>query len=650
MKQYKIRYFPVMILFVTVFLVFPLLIVMYQHVFANTGSVVITSPQNDQYLNNPAPDIRGLAEPSVNVSVYMDNVWYGNTTSDSNGDWTMNTVYAIPDGTYSAYAVADTQNGPDQSATVTFTIDTVPPTVTIDQSVNGYINKPLFTGTTEPGLSVTVEVYGDKKVVTADSSGNWSCLFDGLPEGTYDVDASAVDRAGNIGTAAPQTFILDMTRPQILPGLFPAEDMTRVDVSVYPRVYMVENSILDSALLQNALILKDSSGNAVSGRVNSFVYDTVYKQVTNSYYNSVYNRVYSFDSTVANYYYQMEFVPAAGTALTNGQTYTAIVDPQLTDLAGNYVYSRQWSFTTVSGDLSKSVHGDYVNRVNACSKCHDTHKSDSPELIRPDDNSSMDEYCNACHDGTSAPPVKWPFDGSKHDFQVSIDGTTETSSCTGCHDPHLDWSPDNPNMLQDYYYYKHTNVNNDPPHDSSEQQICENCHMPNVKNDSRTTKNVYKYDKTNTTKGTAADYSLCLRCHQAGYTVNGAVYNAPDIAQYYSDTSPSLHKISPAPDGSPINGFFACSDCHETHGSANLYQLKQTLGLRNAQTFTSSGTVWDAANERAFCTSCHNNSTELYGMVAALDGSIDGHQSGDARGCSECHGGAFIAAAHAPTK
>ncbi|MHB1167327.1 MAG: cytochrome c3 family protein, partial [Carboxydocellales bacterium] len=197
--------------------------------------------------------------------------------------------------------------------------------------------------------------------------------------------------------------------------------------------------------------------------------------------------------------------------------------------------------------------------------------------------------------------------------------------------------PDNPNMLKDYYYYDHQDPTNPYLPNSSEEQLCETCHYGAIKIDSRVSYVQYQYKKWSTTTGLANDYSLCLRCHNG----KGVV----DIAAYYN--APSRHSLKAA-DGSRLNGNIACADCHYTHGSPNLKMLKERLGHNKTQSFQPAGRVWDAATERLFCTRCHNNSTELYGITTNFNFEIPGHEVTSTEFCNKCHGGSPIVAAHGP--
>lgn len=585
---------------------------------AATPSVTITGPRDGEALNTVSPGITGQAEAKVTVDVYIDNTWQGSTTADTGGGWTVN-VNSLTEGTHSLFAAAtDSLGNVGTSSTVNFEIDVTPPTVTITNPPNSsYYNLPSVEGRTEPGLPVTVHVYGKQATVTADVSGYWLFYDETLQEGNHSVYATAVDKAGNSGISATHSYILDMTRPVVLPSLFPPDDMNQVSLDVAAKVYIVDKSPLEAPNFDEVIILREI-GSSVTGAVYGTVYSTVYSEV------------------YGNPYYEITFKPS--NILKPHTKYSVTVNPLLADAAKNPVYPRTWTFTTMSDSLTVNPHGNYSNNVNICRNCHYPHRGKDPKLGLGDpDPQQVDNYCNACHDGTAAPIPGFWTSQFKHNFQVSIDGKTGISACAGCHNPHLTWTEENPNLIQDYYYYDHNDPTNPYLPDSSEVALCENCHYSNIKDDQRVLYERYQFKKWHSSTGVYKDYNLCLRCHDGS--------NAVNIAVYYNGLS--RHMVT-ALDGSPLNGHLPCAECHNTHGSDNIKFLKSQLGHNKGKSFHAPVTQWDVATERAFCTACHNNNTELYGSVVGFVYETPGHEPASTEYCNTCHGGSPLAAAHAP--
>ena len=353
------------------------------------------------------------------------------------------------------------------------------------------------------------------------------------------------------------------------------------------------------------------------------------------------------------------------------KSFIASLNPNfIGDPAINKIYNKSFKFTTKtnadwedfddnSRQTSSNPHGHYTLNTNMCSTCHSTHKGSTDTLeVKPSDDATQN-YCMACHDGTINAPAIENRDSKNH-HTAGVD-KTQQASCTTCHNPHLDWSEDNPNLLKDHYVYKHKNADLNQRGLTSLKvdsidTSCINCHEENTALDtaSNTNKSIFdttafkdgyyeqlKYKKSLTASGSMDDYSLCLSCHT-------------DIKKYYKDGVTTQHSIT-AQDGSKLQGFLPCAECHETHGSNNSFLLKSTFGHDNPTggfTFTGDIKDWDVNTERQFCMKCHNGSTSLYGVTAKLP-SPEYHPSQTAA-CSLCHGTGglnrdrILSAAHGP--
>lgn len=616
-KQFTLRFFLLI-----VFTGFTMLLisspVIKNYIALAAGSLFIDAPVPDQALNSSAVVVNGRSDVNSTVYVFVDNALDGITAAAEYGSWSF-TTGPLAEGQHSVYAaITGTEGETIISDTVNFDIDLTPPQVNIAApGENAYVNLPLIKGITEPLAQVTVVVYGRANTVTADLLGNWSFFDPGLPEGSHTVTVSAVDRAGNQGEALNRLFTLDITRPVTIPDLFSGDYMTTVPVDIAPYIWILEQSPIDPALLETAVSMteynSDTSQNNVPGAVSTFVYTDVYGEN----------------------YYGLRFVPES--PLSQSTRYVVEVNSFVYDAAGNFIIPRSWTFTTVGDVYSDNPHGNYIDNVNTCANCHAPHNAASPKLVQPlNSESSLDNYCNACHDGTVAPPVNNWSRPNIHNAQASMDGVSGTSSCASCHNPHLSWEPENPNLLQDYYRFEHNDPTNPYLPDSSEDKLCESCHTGAIKDDPQVSYVTYQYKNRNTATGVPDDYNLCLRCHDGGQAVN--------IAVYYS--GPSGHLLTPL-DAGPMTGYMPCADCHETHGSDNPKLLRNKLGHNYGLTFSAGGS-WDSAAERRFCLSCHNGLTELYGITVGLNKEVLGHEDTNTTTCGQCHGGSSSAAAHAP--
>jgi hypothetical protein len=322
--------------------------------------------------------------------------------------------------------------------------------------------------------------------------------------------------------------------------------------------------------------------------------------------------------------YIITFTPSA--QLDPSTTYYVYVNPTITNDLGQRIFPRFFKFTTTNVYHIGDIHGNYANNTNACAYCHSTHNGESPTLEGGEYGATEDNFCMVCHDGTNGSPMPDKYNNTnKHNQHAAADGKN-SESCTSCHNPHAAWTAENPARLQ------------------------------SIQGTGASHFQTLTYKKAGTATGKVEDFTLCLNCHDGE--------KASNIKQYYEDESllaESGHNIIAA-DGSALNGQFACADCHETHGSNNMMLLREELGnvkVSDIDKYKTTGTAWDAVNERKFCLKCHNNTTEVYGKTGifkdknAEDKPILGHQSADLQSCSTCHGGAaksYIEAAHSPKK
>ncbi|MEW9052376.1 MAG: Ig-like domain-containing protein [Neobacillus sp.] len=720
-------------------------------------NLTIDSPITNSVLEQTTIKISGTAQnflSDVSVMIISGSKQFG-PVGVKDGTWSIE-VDLQTVGTHSFYAVASDSDGtPFNSNVIQVTIvtptDTTPPEVTFVLPVEGAITKyPSIEVTTEPFSRVEFcinctelngLVTGDWKSIPANSDGKWILTDTGLLDGKHTIYARAIDAAGNVGPYQKRTFTLDKTRPIVSPNVYPKQDMTQVPVGVDTKikVTVIDSTSIKLSEINKSIIVSSSNGSPVSGKIE---YDNNTKLLT--------------------------FTPEKEWAYST--KYHVMVSPLgLIDEAGNNAFPRLWSFTTetrpgVVVDNKKqysltyngenfhreSPHAIYASNVNTCANCHSTHVAGSPNLLnqsngaepQPNNNLYVDDYCMACHDGTVAPKHENSDSANKHDAAISsISGKPNGSSCSSCHDPHADWSEENPNLAQGHIVYTHTvenPINPEKPRGqiSSKEYMCESCHESDsakkireavgyivythkvdnpidpekptgkISSKDQTCESchesdldkkieealfqagtdgyrLFQYKKSTTAIGIYEDYDLCLRCHNQSFKTK---YEAtPDIGQYYNylskkyiydnfdnvttfsnrdlttEKTNSGHIIK-AQDGSLLAGQIPCAECHDTHGSNNIKQLKTLIGHENPKPFEALTGDWDAAKERVFCITCHNGETGIYGITGTalfdkttgitIDPAKTGHNRDNKEACSKCHSnnGSFIEAAHSPKR
>ncbi|NHC41344.1 hypothetical protein G6549_15400 [Bacillus sp. MM2020_1] len=681
--------------------------------------VTIASPASDEYLNTGSVTISGTVENytlGMKVNLFNGSEPIGTAYEVTGNSWSIPDVI-LPEGTHNIEAkLVDDQGITVASATInSLTIDLTPPDITFVNLVEGAFSKSRSIElATESDSTVQIcmgscdATTGTWVTVPQDSNGKWIYTNSQMPEGTQTVSARAIDSAGNEGTPQRITFTLDTLRPNILMNsIVPTytEDMTHVSISTEIKFKVSDANALKESEIDKSIRVT-SNGKNVSG-------DIQYDKDTN----------------------EISFIPTVR-PLSLSTKYNVFISPLgVIDSAGNSAFPRFWSFTTESAPPIKDVesgqelygisyngqnihrespHAVYANNVNVCANCHSAHEASNPNLLDQKKNSgsanaelSVDNYCMACHDGTVAPLPENSQATHKHSAAIDISGKPSGSSCSSCHNPHTERTDDNPNLTQDHIVYTHApdiQKDNKPVGKvSSKEQLCESCHESGLsalvaKPDVDVEYRVFQYKKNISAIGIYEDYDLCLRCHNLN--TKNKNNGIADIASFYNNLTEETKKeyetsnsglsysnreisleekqfsghIIKAQDGSPLAGHIPCAECHDTHGSANIKNLKESLGHEDVKTFNAGDTdrksvkvqigsnernftILTDSKEREFCLACHNGTTAIYGVTGQkYDDTRTEHTDYPGKACSYCHGRGdtevekALSASHAPKK
>ena len=192
----------------------------------------VSSPTSDS-----TPSFKGTASEHTGVTVF---VFAGASAvgepvaeahaSGTGGSWSSGAAApALPDGTYTAVAEQESEfgNGPGFSQERTFTVNTAPPTVTLNSiSTPTNDSTPSFTGTASDTTSVTVVIFNGgsatgSPVSSAHASGTggkWSsaAASPGLADGTYTAVAVQESSVGNgEGKSGEIHFTVDTAPPVV---------------------------------------------------------------------------------------------------------------------------------------------------------------------------------------------------------------------------------------------------------------------------------------------------------------------------------------------------------------------------------------------------------------------------------------------------
>lgn len=193
--------------------------------------ITLTSPSNGAYVQNNATPIvftvtdesngSGVKESSIVLKI--DNTAVSLTkTSIANGySCTYTPESAMEDGVHTINITAQDNDGNVATAlNASYTIDTIPPTLTLTAPTKTITNQPSCTvsGTTNDATSspVTVEITHNSNAavtVEVDSSGNFTKEFT-LTEGNNTLKVVSTDASGR-STTITKAIKLDTTIPQI---------------------------------------------------------------------------------------------------------------------------------------------------------------------------------------------------------------------------------------------------------------------------------------------------------------------------------------------------------------------------------------------------------------------------------------------------
>lgn len=270
-------------------------------------------------------------------------------TVNTAGAWSIDIPAAalggLTEGSWDFTIVATDPSGNQTTAIRTVDVDITPPLVTVDAvSGDGYLNvaegnQPLVvSGSGEEGSSIAVELNGVTYTTVAGTDGAWSLtipanIVNGLADGSYTLNVTASDRAGNT-TLTTTPLNVDKSAPSI----------SVADVTA--------NNILDGAEQQVDQVISGTASNVEAGQTLTVTLNGV-----------------DYPTTVQTGGAWQVVLPAAAlTALANGsQTLTVTV----TDAAGNTgTADKTFSVdNTISSIAISPLSGDgYLNAVEAGSE------------------------------------------------------------------------------------------------------------------------------------------------------------------------------------------------------------------------------------------------------------------------------------------
>jgi uncharacterized protein (TIGR03382 family) len=190
---------------------------------AVTDTPVVKTPPDKSSTRDNTPEYSGTAEPGSTVTLLVDGNVLVTVTATDSGTWSFTQPTALGDGTHTIQVTAvDKFGNPSASSnTNTFTVDTKTDTPVVEAPANNSTttdNTPEYSGTAEPGSTITIRVDGAVVgTTTATASGTWSFTQPaalGLGDGTHTIQVTAVDKLGNPSASSnTNTFTVNTTLP-----------------------------------------------------------------------------------------------------------------------------------------------------------------------------------------------------------------------------------------------------------------------------------------------------------------------------------------------------------------------------------------------------------------------------------------------------
>ncbi|MER0043315.1 Ig-like domain-containing protein [Pseudomonas sp. MGal98] len=196
----------------------------------DSGAIDTTAPaitvDAPAITNDTTPSITGTTDAPVGSTVTLTitqgtNVITVTTPVLAGGTYTVDIPQALTEGPYTVGAQITDAAGNTGSATDSGAIDTTAPAITVDAPAITNDSTPTITGTTDApvGSTVTLTITQGTTVLTTTAivvvGGTYSAdVPAGLAEGSYSVNATVTDAAGNTGLATDSGAI-DTTAPAI---------------------------------------------------------------------------------------------------------------------------------------------------------------------------------------------------------------------------------------------------------------------------------------------------------------------------------------------------------------------------------------------------------------------------------------------------
>jgi hypothetical protein len=246
-------------------------------------SIVISSPGDDSYNSTGSVTVTWSGQDNefgsgiayYNLSVYNGAVWQNYSHL---APTVLSKLLSLNDGSYTAYVEAVDNAGNVNMTHVSFVVDTVEPSVTIDYPSDNSYNT---TGSVTVSWTADDDGSGIDKIEASTDGITWTLVIGtqypmpSLDDGSYTVYVKVTDKAGNVNETQV-TFVVDTIEPTVT-AASPTEDDVPVDAGIVIIFSEAMNHTSVHVLLNGAEVVLTWNGNASSFNPTSDLdYNTEY--------------------------------------------------------------------------------------------------------------------------------------------------------------------------------------------------------------------------------------------------------------------------------------------------------------------------------------------------------------------------------------
>ena len=186
-------------------------------------TITLNSPANNSITSNATPTFNFTTAGDTDTyscELFINNTGHGTTTANNNTATTITSNQSLANGIYIWNITCSVCGNINSSESRILTInDTTSPTIEITYpSSNSIVNNYIINGTsTDENLNYTnISIKQGNTIInsTINTSANWSVSLY-VSDGTYNITATAYDKAGNENSTININITIDTTPPQI---------------------------------------------------------------------------------------------------------------------------------------------------------------------------------------------------------------------------------------------------------------------------------------------------------------------------------------------------------------------------------------------------------------------------------------------------